>query len=62
VKWVNWVKFVPNVENWMVALGEVGNDKEVLVLVCDAFALLAALEGPAQLVADHLVIPDNLVD
>ena len=41
----------------MISTSELSDDEEVIVLVGELLALPAALEAPAHLVADHLVVP-----
>ena len=47
----------PNIEDRVISSSELSDDEEVVVLVGDLLSLPAALEGPAHLVADHLVVP-----
>ena len=47
----------PNIEDRVISSSELSDDEEVIVLVGDLLPLPAALEGPAHLVADHLVVP-----
>ena len=47
----------PDVEHGMVAGAELGDDEEVGVLEDDALPGDPPLEGAAQLVGQHLVIP-----
>ena len=49
----------PNIEDRVISSSELSDDEEVIVLVGDLLPLPAALEGPAHLVADHLVVPGH---
>ena len=49
----------PYIEDRVIFSSELRDDEEVLMLVGELLALPAALEGPAHLVADHLVVPGH---